>query len=1068
MKKLSVFLTLMLVAAVSAFAQNITVKGAITDAQTGEAIPGASVLLKGTFNGTVTDINGNYSISVPADAVLEVSFIGYENVSVDVNGKAAINVAINPSVEYLNEVVVTAMGISHEKKALGYAVQDVKADELTQAAASSLSGAIQGKVAGLEVSSSSGMPGASAKITIRGSRSFDGDNSPLYVIDGMPVASTPDLDTGDSVTGSDYSGRAIDIDPNDIESVNVLKGQAASALYGMRASNGVIIITTKKGSSAAKGKPQVTFTSNFSFDKVSTLPEFQTKYAQGSGGVYYPTASTSWGPLISDLSKDATYGGDTVNDYTAAYGMHPGQYYVPQRAKAGLDPWVTPQAYNNAKDFFQTGSTWSNNVSVAKNGDAGSVIFSLGNSNSTGIISGTGLQRYNARMAADTKLGDHFKLGFTGSFVTSNIDKTSSANDGVVATVYGSPASYDLKGIPSHAEGDPYTQVNYRGTSGFDSAYWSLENNRHNEKNQRFFGNAYLQFTTDFDSNGKHNLDVKYQLGEDAYTTNYNDTWGYGHANGKGEIEEQNYTSSETNSLLTAVWNWKINHNWNFSALYGNEIVYTYNHYNYAYGQNFTFSGWNHLNNCSSYVSSSSSRKNYTIGNFLNLSASFANMLFLNATGRVDRVSSMPRNNRTFFYPSFSAGFIFTELDALKNNVLTFGKVRASYAEVGQAGTYVESYYTTPSYGGGFSSGTPVMFPLNGVKAYAPYSVLYDPNLKPQNTKSYELGLDLAFFEGRISLNYTYSRQNVKDQIFAAPIASSTGYSSMVTNGGRIHTNAHEITLNTIPVQTKDFTWEIGANFSKIDNYVDELAEGVSSIFLGGFTDPQVRAGIGDKYPVIYGTAFLRNEDGAIIVDEDGYPMTGEDAVIGSVSPDFRLGLNTAITWKKLRVSAVFDWKKGGDMYCGTYGVLDYYGVTQRSADLRDSDGIIFGKTEGWKSVKIVGKNSDGSNIYAENDIVIPASEALDYLTVLSDVSEGSVYEMSYFKIRELAASYPIVDRKAFKINLNVFARNLLLWTSLKGYDPESSQGNNNMSGGFERFSLPACSSFGAGLTFKF
>jgi len=1058
----------MLVAATSAFAQNVTVKGAVTDAQTGEAIPGASILMKGTFNGTVTDMSGNYSLTIPADAVLEFSSIGYEAVSVEVKGKAIISVALNPSIEYLNEVVVTAMGISREKKALGYAVQDVKSDELTQAAASSLSSAIQGKVAGLEVSTSSGMPGASAKITIRGSRSFDGDNTPLYVVDGMPVASTPDIDTQNSVTGADMSGRSIDIDPNDIESINVLKGQAASALYGMRASNGVIIITTKKGSSAAKGRAQVTFTSNFSFDKVSTLPEFQTKYAQGSAGVYKPSASTSWGPLISDLSKDATYGGDTVNNYTNKYGMHPGQYYVTQRAIAGLDPWVTPQAYNNAKDFFRTGSTWSNNVSVAKNGDLGSVIFSLGNSSSNGVISSTGMQRYNARMAADTKLSDHFKLGFSGNFVTSNIDKTSGANDGIVATVYGSPASYDLKGIPSHAEGDPYTQNTYRGTGGFDAAYWSIENNRHNEKNQRFFGNAYVQFTTDFDSNGKHNLDVKYQLGEDAYTTNYNDTWGYGHSNNKGEIEEQNYTSSETNSLLTAVWNWKINSDWNFSALYGNEIVYTKNHFNYEYGQYFTFAGWNHMNNATNYVSTASNGKNYTIGNFLNLSASFADMLFLNATGRVDRVSSMPRNNRTFFYPSFSAGFIFTELDALKNDVLTFGKVRASYAEVGQAGKYIESYYDTPTYGGGFSSGTPVMFPINGVKAYAPYSVLYDPNLKPQNTKSYELGIDLAFFEGRISLGYTYSRQNVKDQIFAAPIASSTGYSSMVTNGGKMHTNAHEIVLNAIPVQTKDFTWELGANFSKIDNYVDELAEGVTSIFLGGFTDPQVRAGIGDKYPVIYGTAFLRNEDGAVIVGEDGYPMTGEDRVIGSVSPDFRLGFNTTFTWKKLRLSASFDWKKGGDMYCGTYGTLNYYGVTQRSVDLRDGDGIIFGKTEGWKSVKITGTNPDGSNIYAENDIVIPASEAADYLSVLSDISEASVYEMSYFKLREISLSYPVVNRKMFNVNLNVFARNLLLWSSLKGFDPESSQGNNNMSGGFERFSLPACSSFGAGLTFKF
>ncbi len=1057
MKKIRFVLTAMLLMfSVSAFAQGIKVTGTVSDASNGEPIIGASVLLQGsTTVYAMTDELGNFSITVPSDGVLDVNFLGFVSQEIPVDGKSHIDIALKPDQQLLDEVVVTAMGISREKKALGYAVQDVKGDVLVKAASSDLGSALQGKVAGLEISQSSGMPGASSKITIRGSRSFDGNNTPLYVVDGMPVASTPDASTGNSVTGSDYATRSLDIDPNDIESINVLKGQAASALYGMRASNGVIIITTKKGSSARKGRAEVSFKTNFSADVISTYPKLQKEYAQGSNGKYSPTSSLSWGPKISELANDPTYGGNTDNAYTQEFGKHQGQYYVKQRATAGLDPWATPQAYDNTRDFFQTGTSFGNSLSVAKNGDIGSIIFALGSTNTKGIVPNTGLNRYNARMAADTQLSKHFSMGFSGNFVTSDLKKSTGANNGITATIYNACPSYDLAGIPYHAAGDPYTQVNYRGGS-FDNPYWATENNSHKEKSQRFFGNAYGKYNTDFGTSGKHTLDVKYQVGIDSYSTNYANTWGYGHSNGKGEIDEWNYNTNELNSLATVVYNWKINENWNFNALLGNEIVYNTNKTVETYGSNFNFSGWNNVNNLSQYQGYASRGQYYSLGNFINLSADYKGMLFLNVTGRQDMVSSMPRNNRTFFYPSVSAGFIFTELEALKNDVLTFGKIRASYAEVGEAGHYYQSYYSVPGYGGGFSSGTPVAYPLNGVVAYTPSSTIYDPNLKPQNTKSWEAGLDLGFFEGRITATYTFSRQNVVDQIFSVPMSSSTGYGSLVTNGGKMHTNAHELTMNFIPVQKKNFEWNIGFNFTKIDNYVDELAEGVESIFLGGFVTPQVRAGIGDKYPVLYGSSFLRNDKGEIVVDEDGYPQIGESKVIGTVSPDFQLGMNMGFRIYKLNISALFDWKQGGQMYCGSPYMADYYGVSQKSADFRSGDGFIFE----WPAVK-----QDGT----KNDIVIPASQAQNYFSALNDIDEAGIYDTSFIKLRELSISYPIVSKENFKLDINLFARNILIWTTLEGgFDPEVSQGNTNMSGGFERFSLPGTSSYGGGLSFKF
>ncbi len=1063
-KKLMLLMTCLTIGFGLANAQVKKVTGHVTSDEDGLPVVGASVLVKGTNVGTVTDIDGNFTLSnVPSSAeTLVISFIGLESQEVD--AKPVVNVVLKSDSEILDEVVVTAMGISREKKALAYAVQDVKGEELTQAASTSLSSALQGKVSGVDITPSSGMPGASSQIVIRGVRSFTGDNTPLYVVDGMPISSSADIDTDvrntGSVAGADFANRAVDIDPNDIESINILKGQAASALYGMRASNGVIVITTKSGKNAAKGKPSVTFSTNLSFEKVSTLPEFQKEYAQGTDGTYSPYASTAWGPKISELANDPTYGGNTDNKYTQQYGMHEGMYYVPQRAAAGLDPWAVPQAYDNAKNFFETGVSWSNNVNVAQAFDKGYYSFSLGNSMSNGIIPNTGMDRYNVKLNATANLTDNWTTGFSGNFITSKIKKQSSGNEGVVATVYGAPSSYDFNGIPSHIEGDPYTQNNYR-SSTFNNAYWATENNSFVERSQRFFGNAYVQYKNDFGTDNRHVLTGKYQLGADAYSTIYSDNYGYGDQSySTGYSRQDNYQITEMNSLFTLTYDWKINEDFDFNLMYGNEWVDKSTRTTTAQGYNFNFAGWNHIGNATTFQAGQTTVKKRTVGNFANLSLSWKSMLYLNATLRNDIVSSMPRGNRSFTYPSVSLGWIFTELPFLKHNsVLTFGKIRGSYAEVGMAGEYFENYYAVPEYGGGFSAGTPIQYPFGSVTSYVPNYRIYDPNLKPQNTKSYEIGFDLALWHGLLSLNYTYSRQNVKDQIFAVPLSTSTGYSEMVTNGGAIHTNAHEITLTVNPIDRKNVYWDFGFNFSKIDNYVDELAEGVESIMLGGFVTPQVRASIGDKFPVIYGTGYLRNENGDIVVDENGLPQAGAPQVIGKISPDFRLGFNTTLELFKFRLSAVFDWKQGGQMYCGTMGVLDYYGVTQRSADLRNMDEFLF-------ELPAVKQNADGT--YSPNDIKIKGENAYDYLDTLNQIDEASVYDNSFIKLREISLSYPVLDKKFLHITANVFARNILIWSELPGLDPEATLGNNNMAGAFERFSLPGSSSYGFGLTFKF
>lgn len=1053
-KRVMLILSCLLLSVGFITAQTTRISGVVVD-QNGEGVIGASVVVKGTTVGTATDIDGNFSINIPEGKnTLVFTLVGMK--TTERKATANMHVVMEEDSQILGEVVVTAMGITREKKALGYAAQSVNADNLNQASNTDLSGALQGKVSGVQITPSSGMPGSSSQIKIRGARSFSGNNTPLYVIDGMPISSTADVNTdiqnNGSVSGTDFANRAVDIDPANIESIEILKGQSASALYGIRASNGVVIITTKSGKNLKKGKPQVTLSSSISFDKISRYPRIQKTYAQGGynpetgKAEYQPSSSLSWGPQISELPNDPNYGGNTDNEFTQKYGKQPGKYYVPQRFQTGIDPWATPGAYDNARDFFETGTTWNSSVNVAQALDKSSYSVFLGSSNQDGIVPTTGMDRYTAKIGADTKLTDHFTSGFVGTYVNTSIKKAPGANDGLVATVFNAPPSYDLAGIPNHAKDNPYKQVNYRG-SGFTNPYWNTENNKFTEKTSRFYGNMYINYNSKLNTTDKK-LNLKYQIGVDAYTTNYTDSWGYGFKgkSNNGKIENYSWKNVSLNSLLTANFEWRIDSDWTLTAVLGNEIIQDSRMNNWQYGDSYDFSGWNQIGNSTNLMNSSDKFHKRTVGFFGDVTASFKNMLYLGVTGREDVVSNMPRNNRSFFYPSVNASFVFTELIP-DRKILDFGKIRVSYAEVGQAGDYMENYYSKPSYGGGFYQDIPIQYPINGTNAYIPNSRIYDPNLKPQNTRSYEVGFDATFLNGLFDISYTYSRQNVKDQIFDIPLAGSTGFDQMRSNGGKLHTNAHEINLNVNPIRTNLVDWSFGFNWSKIDTYVDELAPDVESITLGGFVTPQVRVQKGEKFPVIYGKDYARDKQGRILVDNNGLPMAGEDKVIGSASPDFILGFNTTIRIEKLRIAAVFDWKSGGQMYHGSKGLTDYYGVSKNTENREDR---IF---DGWKA--------NGT----KNDIKVRAQK---YYSALNNIDASSVYDNSFIKLRELSLSYPVFQRSWLEVGVNAFARNIIVWSKLKDFDPEASQGNNNMAGAFERFSLPNTSSYGFGINVKF
>ena len=1028
-----------------------SVKGTVTSSEDGEPIVGASVMVDGTKTGTVTDLDGHFELNVPAGSKLVITYLGMKKKTV--TAAANMKVALDSDNKELKEVVVTAMGITRDKKALGYSSQNLKASDLNVSGTSSLASALQGKLTGVSIRQSSGAPGASAQITIRGARSFDGNNTPLYVVDGMPIVSTPDFSTLQSVTGADYASRSIDINPDDIESVNVLEGQAASALYGIRASNGVILITTKRGAKGTE-KPVITFSTDLSGQTLSRKFEHQSVYAQGNGfSEYNPTSSMTWGPKITELANDAKYGGNVANSYTNnGVNLHQGQYYNTKYAAAGLDGWTTPQLYDNVGDFFKTGLTQNATFGIAQSKKDLSYAFSLSDTYQKGIIPSTGMTRTGGRGAVDWKVNDQWKTGFSANYSATKITSAPGANSGIVNVVYSAPAEYNLKGTPYNVPGDPTSQICFRSVTYFNNPYWWADNDEFYQHTNRVFGNAYVEFRPKLGLGENYNLVFREQAGLDTYTTNNRTVAEIGSAYNKtGEVENRGVQRNVFNNLLTANFTAKWN-DFDFGFVLGNE----FNHENarkWDYdGVGLSFYGQPTIGNTKTITTHDEyCEQERTVGTFGQLTLSWKNMLYFTATGRNDVVSTMPSKNRSFFYHSVSFSWIFTEMPQLKNNkTLSYGKLRMSYAQVGQAGKFYNNYMYVPAYGSGMYTYTPISYPLASANAYTPYFVKYDPNLKPQNTNNWEAGIDLNFFDNRVRFQYTYSYQDVRDQIFNVPTAGSTGYQYLRTNAGEMTTSSHEFSLQATVLQHRDYSVELGANFTKVHNFVKSLAPGVESIMLGGFVQPQIRAQAGYTYPNIYGLAFQRADNGELLLN-NGLPQpTNDSENLGECSPNFNMGFNLSANYKRLSLTATLDWQDGGKMYNGTLLTMNYFGATKESLPYHEGT--------------MVAKGIDQAT-GLENTVQVSKQK---YFQAYNNVTEAGIYDTSYLKLRDITLSYKLPKFAGIDLSVYAFARNLLVWAKMPSLDPESSQGNGNMGGYFERFSVPNTSSYGGGLKLSF
>lgn len=1043
-------------------AQERTVSGKVTSTDDGSPLPGVNVVLQNTTIGTVTDIEGNYSLSVPTDGgTLVFSFIGLTTEEVSIGSRSVINLEMSFDITQLSEVVVTAFGIEREKKVLTYSVQEVEGQRIAEAGTPNAINALQGKIAGVQVNQSSGMPGSSSFIRIRGSNSFSGNNQPLMVVDGMPIESN--ASSSGSVSGTDYSSRALDINPDDIASINVLKGASAAALYGTRASNGVVLITTKNGKNLKAGTSRINVSQSLMVDQVSRLPDLQSRWAQGSGGVHSKSASTSWGPLIENMG-DPAFNSLALGDGSGKYVNNVGEE-------------VLPRVYDNVSPFFDNGVTSVTNLDLVGATEAGSYSFSMGYTDQTGIIPGTGMNKINGKVGGEFKVNNKFTTGASLNFIFNDIDKLAGGSNlsNSLFTLYWAPRSYDLWGTPFATEEDPYDQIHYRGS--FDNPRWGIKHNSFNEKITRSFGSTYFNYKP------LEWLHFNYRLGVDAFTEERKEVYGLGSGNtgGSGQIVDRDYTYRQVNSNFNATIAADITEDLFFDVLLGNEVIDIRTKSVGITGSDLTVGGFDNISNTASQTVDVGTSSQRTVGFYANATFSFKEYLFLNLTGRQDYVSNMPSGNRTFFYPSVGANFVFTDAFDLSDSFISFGKIRASYAEVGQPGPINSAQipFVQADVGTGFTNDG-IQFPFNGVTGFEQSNTLRDPNLVPQNSKTMEFGLQTHFLKNRIGVDVTYFEETTTDQIFTVPLATSTGYSSILRNAGELSNKGIEAVLTVTPVKTGSFNWDIIANFTQLNSEVVSLAPGVDNIFLGGFVTPNVRAYAGEAYPVIFGSAFLRNDEGRIVVDNrqfiDGVPNQSygmpvahpEAQVIGNVNPDFEVGLSNSVSYKDFRLDIHVDMRKGGQAYAGNTRLQKLYGQ-DKVTENRDVP-VVLDAVKGYYS-----QTDDGTVVVeseGENDIAILPGQRF-WSTAMDAIDEASVYDTDFVRLREVRLTYNVpaaVLQKTFIKGASVYfmGRNLLLLTDYPNFDPETSVGGAGNFQGLEYVNLPQTKSIGGGIRLTF
>lgn len=1025
------------------------VSGSVTDT-TGEVLPGASILEKGTTNGTETDFDGKFNLNVSnTNAVLVVSFVGYKTKEIPINGQSTLNIVLEESADSLDEVVVTALGLERNKKSLSYAVSEVGGEQLSNKAEADVIRALNGKVAGVNISASGGAAGSSTNIIIRGNNSATGNNQPLFVVDGIPfdnsTTSTSDL----AGASSTYSNRALDLDPNDIASMTVLKGGAAAALYGSRASNGVIIITTHNGSGARKGL-EVELSNTLGFESIARLPDYQNKYGQGNyiNGRYTfsPTATESWGPAFDDPNL-AGNGGLFEENGTIYYINHVGDK-VPYKAFP-----------NNVKDFYRTGTQRETSLRAMGGNDSSNFAITASNVDNKGFIPFTGLKRSSVKVTGQTKLQNGLKLAASVSYVNTHQDGILSGGHNTLSSINRQtlfiPRSYDLTGFPYI---DEVTRGQLR-FSFWDNPRWLAQEGPYDSDVDRVYGYVSANYKlTSW-------LNASYKIGYNTYTDKRVQILPRGTFFTTGSIINNNISFGELESNFILTGAKQLTDDLNLRVVVGhNYNQRTTDNVNIR-GTGIIKPGIHRITNTEAIVADFSAfTKRRIVGVYSDVVLSYKNYLFLNLTGRNDWSSTLPKGKRSFFYPSISTTFNFTDAFELDSKALTFGKVRLAYTKIGNdADPYLLSTVNTINGGG---SG--VEFPFLGVSGTEVGDNLGNENLKPEFTTEFEFGLELNLFENLVGVDFAYYSKSTKDQIFSVNIPAATGYRTKTLNAGEITNKGVEIGLDINPIRSENgFNWNIYGTFARNVSKVVSLTDGLNQINPGNRTASYGNIlRVGQPYGVIEGEVQNRDDEGNLLINAlTGLPTKAPNLdIVGDPNPDFIVGISNTFSYKGFSLGFLFDWKQGGDIMSLSNGYLRGFGLAAETAVDRNRTYILPGyladPTDPTQPMIVNGQK-------VQNNIQISPQNYWSGATNGTQINqyrfsaESLIFDATVYRLRELSVGYTfskdMLKKLPFgKASITLLGRNLWFKApNLPHIDPEVSTYGAGNAQGVEQYAPP-------------
>lgn len=1079
MKKVLLLFVILIALGAQVYAQNREIKGRVLD-ENGQGFPGAGITVQGTQTGTVTDVNGNFSLEVPANTspVLVIQALGYTSQEVAATG-GMVTVRLASTAKELQGAVVTALGIKREKRELGYNSTTVSNEDLTAGNNTSALSSLQGKVAGANITSSTGGPGGSTRIVLRGEKSISGNNNALIVVDGV-ITNNYDRTQLDQLTQVDFGNSANEIDPDDIESVTVLPGPAAAALYGSEGANGAVMITTKSGKNRSTNKKlEVTYKATYTESDILKYPDLQHQYGQGNiyNGIADDTRENfSWGEPFSMYNGALRPWGQVIN------GQQLTKPYVDQP--------------NNIKSFFNKGKDMNNYVSLAGGDEKTSYFMSISALNSTGVIPNTFYNKYSIRFNGSTQLSNHFystinvnymnnssRVAAQGQSVGSVFDNLfETARDIPVweeknynnpndpKSVFFSMGSLDANGVAHYGNYGAY----------YKNPYWINDNYDNRDKTDRLLGDVTVGYRNGkFDIFDRPGIDVSADrqfFKSPAYNYQpYDPFYGGDNFVSAGGYSESDLNELQFNNDLIAQYTTDLSKDIGLTLLAGNNIRY-YQVESLSGDIDPTTSGlvipgfYNFQNAQGPIIVGNSTIQQATVGAYGDFKLNYKKSLFLEMTGRNDWSSTLSPGFRSYFYPSVNASWVFTENmhGRFKDNILNYGKIFGGYSSVGNsAPVYVSNNnqgFNQTTVGTAFGS---VLFPFNSVPGFQSATLIGDSTLRPERTNEYEIGTNLSLFKDILNVSFTYYNDLTIDQITSVPIPYSTGYAFREVNLGNVKNSGEEVTVRVTPIHSKTgFRWDIYGTYTHNVNDVLSLTNGLSQITIGGFEGMAIAAAVGHPVGSFYSIDYARDPQGHVIVDQFGLPVSSTKASFqGTYQPRFIASWGTDLSYKGFSLHVLFTTKQGGIFYSRDKGDLDFNGTSAETANR---------SPQLWPNSVQAVTGANGAVTYVPNTTKY---SPYSYYTVTEQaVASSDLVDASYVKLQEAAIYYTIPQRLYKRspfgsLQVGVFGNNLLIWTAKSNQfdDPEETSAGATSNGqGFNFTALPSLRNYGVSLKVVF